>query len=216
MLPVSDASFKEKIEAIKHLILAEVNVKQIEYISDTSGLLVKKIKPNFKVLGKKVGAMMKDVAVAIPNLTSTDISKFEREGNFDLQLNGQKINLIAEDVEILSEDIPGWQVTSDGNITVALDISITEQLREEGIARELINRIQNIRKDKGFEVTDKIQISIKAHDAINSAISNNFTYICTEILATSLKIVENLEEEDRIAIEVDENIHTVTSIKKSM
>jgi isoleucyl-tRNA synthetase len=216
MLPVPDDSFKEKIEAIKHLILAEVNVKEIEYISDTSGLLVKKIKPNFKVLGKKVGAMMKDVAAAIPNLSPSDISKFESEGNFNLHLNGQKINLIAEDVEILSEDIPGWQVTSDGNITVALDTSISEQLREEGIARELINRIQNIRKDKGFEVTDKIQISIKAHDAINAAISNNFIYICTEILATSLKIVEHLEDEDTDVIEVDTNIRTLTSIKKSM
>ncbi|MEP7167774.1 MAG: class I tRNA ligase family protein, partial [Bacteroidota bacterium] len=215
LLPVPDESFREKIEAIKHLILAEVNVKQIEYISDTSGLLVKKIKPNFKVLGKKVGAMMKDVAAAIPNLSSGDISRFEKEGNFELQLKNQKINLVAEDVEILSEDIPGWQVTSDGNITVALDTSITEQLREEGIARELVNRIQNIRKDKGFEVTDKIQISIKAHDSINAAISNNFTYICTEILAASLKIVENLEDEDSIAIEVDDNIRTVTSIKKS-
>ena len=175
----------------------------------------KKIKPNFKVLGKKVGAMMKDVAAAIPNLSSGDISKFEKEGNFELQLNNQKINLVAEDVEILSEDIPGWQVTSDGNITVALDTSITEQLREEGIARELVNRIQNIRKDKGFEVTDKIDIKIKAHDAINAAISNNLTYICTEILAASLKVVENLEDEDSILIEVDDNIQTATSIKKS-
>ncbi|HKR03895.1 MAG TPA: isoleucine--tRNA ligase [Bacteroidia bacterium] len=215
LLPIPDNSFKKNVEAIKHLILAEVNVKQVEYISDTSGLLVKKIKPNFKVLGKKVGAMMKDVAAAIPGLSNDDIAKFEREGNFELQLKNQKINLVAEDVEILSEDIPGWQVTSDGNITVALDTSITEQLREEGIARELVNRIQNIRKDKGFEVTDKIQISIKAHDSINAAISNNFTYICTEILAASLKVVENLEDEDSIAIEVDDNIRTLTSIKKS-
>jgi len=215
MLPVADDLFKEKVEAIKHLILAEVNVKQIEYISDTSGLLVKKIKPNFKVLGKKVGALMKDVAAAVPALSQTDIAKFEKEGTFELKLKDQKIKLVAEDVEILSEDIPGWQVTSDGSITVALDTSITEQLREEGIARELVNRIQNIRKDKGFEVTDKIQISIKAHDSINKAISNNFTYICTEILAASLKIVENIEDEDSVAIEVDDNIRTLTSIKKS-
>jgi isoleucyl-tRNA synthetase len=215
LLPVPDNSFKEKAEAIKHLILAEVNVKQMEYISDTSGILVKKIKPNFKVLGKKAGALMKDVAAAIPALSQDDIATFEREGSFDLQLKDQKINLTIEDVEILSEDIPGWQVTSDGNITVALDTSISEQLREEGIARELVNRIQNIRKDKGFEVTDKIQIKIKAHDAINTAISNNLTYICTEILAASLKVVENLEDEDSILIEVDDNIQTVTSIKKS-
>ena len=137
---------------------------------------------------------MKDVAAAISKLSNEDIAKFEREGNFELQLKDQKINLFAEDVEILSEDIPGWQVTSDGNITVALDTSITEQLRKEGIARgPVVNRIQNIRKDKGFEVTDKIQIKIKAHDSINAAISNNFTYICTEILAASLKIVENLK-----------------------
>ncbi|MEO5570239.1 MAG: isoleucine--tRNA ligase [Bacteroidia bacterium] len=215
LLPVPYESFKEKVDAVKHLILAEVNVKQIEYISDTSGILVKKIKANFKVLGKKVGVLMKDVAAAIPNFSQDDISKFEKDGTFELKLKDQKINLIAEDVEILSEDIPGWQVTSDGNITVALDISISEQLREEGIARELVNRIQNIRKDKGFEVTDKIDIKIKAHDAINAAISNNLTYICTEILATSLKVVENLEGEDGILIAVDDDIQTTTSINKS-
>lgn len=215
LIPVSDHTIQSKIESLKDLILAEVNVKQIEFITDTSGLLVKKIKPNFKILGKKIGALMKDAAAEIGTLSQEDILKFEREENFELQLKEQKLNLIAEDVEILSEDIPGWQVTSQGNLTVALDTAVTEKLREEGIARELVNRIQNIRKEQGFKVTDKIQIKIKAHDAINKAISNNLTYICTEILATSLSVVDHLEDENGITIEVDENIQTVTSIQKS-
>lgn len=216
LLPVTDNAFQTKVEAIKHLILAEVNVKSIEYITDTTGLLVKKIKPNFKVLGKRAGALMKDTAAAIAQLNQNDIAKIEQTGTIDLTVNGKVMPLTTEDVEILSEDIPGWQVTSQGNLTVALDTTLSEALKEEGIARELVNRIQNIRKDKGFEVTDKIQISIQAHDAINRAITNNLTYICTEILAASLHVVDHLEDEDGITIEVDDNIRTITSIKKSL
>lgn len=215
LLPVLDSSFQLKVESVKHLILAEVNVKEIEYITDTSGILIKKIKPNFKVLGKKVGAMMKDVAIAIQNLSQDDILKFESVGTYELTVQNQKIGLLLDDVEILSEDIPGWQVTSQGNLTVALDVTINEKLREEGIAREIINRIQNIRKDKGFEVTDKIKIKIKAHEALNKAIFNNLTYICTEILATSLDIVDTIDSKDGIIIAVDDHIQTLTSIQKN-
>ncbi len=214
MLPVTDMIFQSQIDSVKDLILAEVNVKQINYIAGTAGILIKKVKPNFKVLGKKVGALMKETASAIGDLSQDEIMRFENEGRFELTLNGQKLSLIKEDVEILSEDIPGWQVTSLGNLTVALDTTITEKLREEGIARELINRIQHIRKDKGFAVTDKIEITIKSHPQINPAISDNFDYICSQILAASFLISDNLESQEQIPIEVDDTIHTLASIKK--
>lgn len=214
MLPVLDDAFQSKVESVKDLILAEVNVKQIEYISDTSGILVKKIKPNFKVLGKKVGGLMKDVAAAIANLKQEDIAKFEHDSTFILNLNNQSITLQLEDVEILSEDIPGWQVISEGKLTVALDITIDEKLREEGIAREFVNRIQNLRKDKGFEVTDKIDLKVKETASIKSSILNNKEYICAEILAASLEFVQNVLPEDAVNIEVDDDIHTLITIKK--
>ncbi len=215
LLPVSDETFRQKIESVKDLILAEVNVKQIEYITDTSGILVKKIKPNFKILGKKVGGMMKDVAVAIGNFKQEDIALFEQETTCNLTINNKSVTLQLEDVEILSEDIPGWQVISEGKLTVALDTSINEQLREEGIAREFVNRIQNLRKDKGFEVTDKIDLKVLNHAAIKTSILNNKVYICAEILATSLEFVDSLNDKDAINIEVDEDLQTTISIKKN-
>ncbi len=215
LIPVLDEKFQTKVESIKDLILAEVNVKQIEYISDTSGILVKKIKPNFKVLGKKVGALMKDVASAISNLKQDDIATFERDGKLDLMIINQPVTLQLEDVEILSEDIPGWEVASDGNLTIALDININEKLKEEGIAREFINRIQNLRKDKGFEVTDKIDLEVLNGSAIEASILNNKIYICAEILATSLEFVDSLNDKDAVNIEVDEDLKTTISIKKN-
>jgi len=212
---VLDEKFQTKVESIKDLILAEVNVKQIEYISDTSGILVKKVKPNFKVLGKKVGALMKEVASAIAGLKKEDIAMFEQEGKLDLIIINQPVTLSLEDVEILSEDIPGWEVASDGNLTVALDIHIDDKLREEGIAREFINRIQNLRKDKGFEVTDKIDLEVLNDSSIKDSILNNKIYICAEILATSLEFVDTLNDKDSVSIEVDEDIKTTISIKKN-
>ncbi len=215
LIPVLDEKFQIKVESIKDLILAEVNVKQIEYISDTSGILVKKIKPNFKVLGKKVGALMKDVASAVTNLKQEDIATFERDGKLDLMIINQPVTLQLEDVEILSEDIPGWEVASDGNLTIALDINIDEKLKEEGIAREFINRIQNLRKDKGFEVTDKIDLEVLNDSSIKDSILNNKIYICAEILATSLEFVDKLNDKDAINIEVDEDLKTTISIRKN-
>jgi len=214
LLPVFESGFQSKVESVKDLILAEVNVKEIQYITDTAGILVKKIKPNFKVLGKKVGGLMKDAAAAIGTFTQEDILKFESEGRFELKLKGQSIVLENEDVEILSEDIPGWKVASEGKLTVALDITITEKLREEGIAREFINRIQNIRKDKGFEVTDKIELKVQNHTSITASILNNKDYICAEILATSLDFTEILPAEDAVSVEVDEDTITLIKIKK--
>ncbi len=214
LLPVLNLSFQQKVEAVKPLILSEVNVKELEYITDTAGILVKKIKPNFKVLGKKVGGMMKEVAAAIQAFGQNEIAAFEKSGGHTLNLGGQAITLLPEDVEILSEDIPGWQVAVEGPLTVALDTAISEKLREEGIAREIVNRIQNLRKDKGFEVTDRISIKIQAHEAINKSISNNLNYICTEILASTLEMVDRIPEKDGDVLEVDDEIKTVTLINK--
>jgi len=214
LLPVMEKGFREKVESVRDLILAEVNVKDIEYITDTAGILVKKIKPNFKVLGKKVGAMMKDTSTAILGLDQEQIIEFEQKGQFTLEVAGKEIVLAIEDVEIISEDIPGWQVTSEGKLTVALDITLTEQLKEEGIAREFINRIQNLRKDKGFEVTDRIELKVLEHAGIQASLVNNKEYICAEILAASLEIVDRLDTEEAIEVAVDEEIQTSISIKK--
>ena len=186
--------FREKVESVRGLILAEVNVKHIEYITDTAGILVKKIKPNFKTLGKKVGALMKDTAAAITSMSQQDILRFEQEKEFSLQVAGQPVRLTEEDVEILSEDIPGWQVASEGKLTVALDITLTEGLKDEGIAREFINRVQNLRKDRGFEVTDRIDLKVLNHASIQRSLINNKDYICAEILAASLDFVDRLEK----------------------
>ena len=214
LLPVLEEGFREKVELVRDLILAEVNVKDIEYIHDTKGILTKKIKANFKVLGKKVGGLMKDVAAAISGFTQEDISRFEQEKQFSLEVGGQNVLLVPEDVEISSEDIPGWQVTSEGRLTVALDITITEQLKEEGIAREFINRVQNLRKDKGFEVTDRIDLKVLNHASIQPSLINNKDYICAEILAASLELVERLDGEDAVEVEVDDDILTRISITK--
>lgn len=214
LIPVTEENLREKIESVKPLILAEVNVKNIEFITDTTGILVKKIRPNFKVLGKKAGAMMKDLAAAISTLGQQEIATFEEEGQYVLDLAGKEFTLTGEDVSILSEDIPGWEVNTDGKLTIALDVNLTDALREEGIARELINRIQNMRKDKGFDVTDRIEVKIQKHDQITESVKNNLTYICSEILASSLILVDKIEESDSVMIEVDDQIKVLTSINK--
>jgi isoleucyl-tRNA synthetase len=214
LIPALDETLKHKLDAVKEMILSEVNVKEIEYITDTAGVLVKKIRPNFKVLGKKVGAKMKDVAANIETFTQQDIAIIESTGQFPIQLGAESYTLTLEDVEVLSEDIPGWQVATEGKLTVALDINITPMLREEGIARELINRIQNLRKDNAFDVTDKIAARIKRHDSINAAVSNNLRYICAEILATSLELVPEMNAGEGVLVDVDDNIQTFIAINK--
>ena len=214
LLPVPDSNFQSNVEAVRDLILAEVNVKTIEYITDTAGILVKKIRPNFKVLGKKVGGLMKDTAAAIGEMSQADILRLEQSGGYAMSVAGQQIALTMEDVEILSEDIPGWQVAAEGRITVALDVTITEELREEGIAREIINRIQNLRKDSQFEVTDRIEVQVQDHAEIRSAIQNNKEYICAEILATSLEMVPQLTTAGAIEVELDDTIQTRILIRK--
>ncbi|NOZ46578.1 MAG: isoleucine--tRNA ligase [Chlorobi bacterium] len=214
MIPILSKKMQEHIEAVKSLILSEVNVKEIEYISDTAGVLVKKIKPNFKTLGPKYGKTMKIIASKISAMTQENIVQFEKEGRFYFNNGEEKIELFKEDVEILSEDIPGLLVAHDGKLTVALDITITEELRQEGIAREFINRIQNFRKESGFDVIDKIMLSIQKHDLINEALNNNKNYICTEVLATSLELVDHINEKEGKQVEIDNNIKTLIKISK--
>ncbi len=196
LLPVLDESFEQQIEEVKDLILAEVNVKEIELVKDTTGLIKKKAKPNFKTLGKRLGKDMKQAAQVITNLTQAEINGIERSNQFPLSINGTTYDLTLEDFIITSEDIPGWFVASDGALTVALDVNITEELEAEGTARELVNRIQNIRKNNNFNVTDKISIKIEKHRSIQNAIQQFGDYIRAETLADDLDMQENVKGEE--------------------
>jgi isoleucyl-tRNA synthetase len=215
MIPVPDKHFKEKFEAVKDLILAEVNVKEVEYIDDTASILVKKIKPNFKTLGPRYGKMMKEISNAISVLTPQDIVAFENSGNHSFAINRQLIVLTTEDVEIISEDIPGWQVANDGKLTVALDITVSDELKYEGIAREFVNRIQNIRKENGFDVTDKITVLIEDHDFVREAINRHAEYIGSQTLATDVNLTDNFKGDDVKEVEVDEVVVKVSVTKNT-
>ncbi|HET8828291.1 MAG TPA: isoleucine--tRNA ligase, partial [Pelobium sp.] len=211
LLPVLDNEFQAKVEKVKELILSETNIKEIEYITDTAGIIKKKIKPNFKSLGKKLGKDMKVVGAQISAFSDAEIIEFEQKGSVTLNADANSYNILPEDVEIIAEDVPGWQVTNLGKLTVALDVNISKELKEEGIAREVINRLQNLRKDLGFDVTDKIEVVLKSDDLITNAVDNNLSYICAEILATSLKLSTNITEGQIIEIEGKE---ILTFIKK--
>ncbi|MBK0378053.1 isoleucine--tRNA ligase [Mucilaginibacter segetis] len=199
LLPILNKGFKDQIEKVKELILSETNIKDIEYITDTTGIVKKKIKPNFKALGAKVGKDMKDVAAIINAFGQEEIAKIETEGVVAI-LDG-KYSIQLTDVEITAEDVPGWQVANLGRLTVALDLTITTELKEEGISRELVNRVQNLRKEKGLEVTDKINVTISDHAYIHEAVQNNLSYICAEILADSLVLDSKLIEGDSVEID---------------
>jgi len=204
MIPVPDKSFRSKFEAVKDLVLTEVNVKEVEYIDDTASVLVKKIKPNFKTLGPRYGKLMKELGTIISGMTQKEIVSFEAIGSHSFTLNGQQITLTPEDVEIISEDIPGWQVANDGKLTVALDITVTDELRNEGIAREFVNRIQNIRKESGYDVTDKITVQIGDHEFVREAVKRHAGYIGSQTLATEVKLVSSLAGSDVKEVEIDE------------
>ncbi|MXV51096.1 isoleucine--tRNA ligase [Pedobacter sp. HMF7647] len=202
LLPVLDNSFHQKVETIKDLILSETNIKQIDYITDTSGIIKKKIKPNFKTLGKKVGKDMKAVGEAINAFSQENIQFLEAEGSIAILNNAYSIGL--EDVEIIAEDVPGWQVANLGKLTVALDVTITNELKQEGIAREVINRVQNLRKENGLEVTDKITVRTSNNPYIAEAVRNNLQYICAEILANSFELDDNLNQGNKVEIDGSE------------
>ncbi|MDO9341833.1 MAG: isoleucine--tRNA ligase, partial [Bacteroidales bacterium] len=204
MVPVPDKYFREKFEAVKDLVLAEVNVKEVEYIDDTASILVKKIKPNFKTLGPRYGKLMKEISNAISALTPQEIVSFENTGNHPVSINGQQIVLTTGDVEIISEDIPGWQVANDGKLTVALDITVSDDLRYEGIAREFVNRIQNIRKETGFDVTDKITVLIEDHDFVREAVTRHAAYIGSQTLATTVNLENSFTGNNVREVDIDE------------
>jgi isoleucyl-tRNA synthetase len=214
MVPMSDPVFMSRFESVKHLILNEVNVKELEYLKDTTGILVKKIRPNFKVLGPRYGRLMKDIARALDGFGQEDISCFESQGWWNLSAGGETIELLNEDVEISSEDIPGWLVANEGKLTVALDVNITQELKDEGIAREFVNRIQNIRKDSGFEVTDKIGVEIQDHDLIRGAVNQYRDYIAQQTLARSVTLVDRLVISEASAVEIEDNIITYVRVSK--
>jgi isoleucyl-tRNA synthetase len=195
LLPIIDVAFQPQVEAVKNLILAETNIKKIEYITDTTGFVTKKIKANFKTLGARLGKNMKAVSAFIETLTQQDIALIEKNKTFSLNIEGVTYNLTLEDIVLTSEDIPGWLVASDNDITVALDISLSEDLLAEGMARELVNRIQNIRKDRNFNVTDKIHVTFEPHPSILAAVDGYKSYICAETLATKLSVEARIEGE---------------------
>jgi isoleucyl-tRNA synthetase len=202
MIPVLDESDREDILAIQNLIISEVNVKEVELIDDASGILVKNIKPNFKVLGPKFGKEMRFVGAALQKFGQEEIAKLEKDGKISLEINGKFVDLAINEVEISSQDIEGWLVANQGSLTVALDVTLTDALTKEGIARELINRIQNIRKESGFEVTDKIQLSIEKNPLIESAVLDNESYIKTETLIEKLVFEEVLSK--GVVVEFDD------------
>ncbi|OKS88501.1 isoleucine--tRNA ligase [Mucilaginibacter polytrichastri] len=210
LLPVLDAKFQHQVDAVKELILTETNIKGIEYITDTAGFIKKKIKPNFKALGKKVGKDMKPVGDAINALDADAIALLENEGEIAI-LDG-KYTILVSEVEISAEDVPGWQVASLGKLTVALDVTITDELKQEGISRELINRIQNLRKSKDFEVTDKINVRLIEHPLISGAVKNNLSYICAEILADNVQFDSNLTNAETVVIDDVEIMIAISKI----
>jgi isoleucyl-tRNA synthetase len=210
LLPILDKNFEQQVDAVKELILSETNIKAIEYITDTAGFITRKIKPNFKALGQKVGKDMKAVAQAISEFTQEDIAKLDTEGQ--ISILDTKYSILLSDVEIIAEDVPGWQVANLGKLTVALDVTLTDELKQEGISRELINRIQNLRKNSGLEVTDKITVRLSNHPYINEAVKNNLAYICAEILAVDIQLDNALTEGETTVIDENEVIILISKV----
>jgi len=206
LIPILDEKVRNQIQSVEDIIMNEVNIKEIEYVDNTSGIIVKKAKPNFRKLGQQYGPRMKQLSVLIMNMDQETINDFEMKGEIELQLDGEPISLKEDDLLIQSEDIPGWLVATEGGITVALDINITEDLEKEGIARDIVNRVQNLRKDMGLEVQDKIKVQVENNDeTVIDSIKSNKDYICTETQALELEVVEKVADYR----ELDINQYTV-------
>ena len=188
MVPVLDEQQRADVEAVADLIKGEVNVKEIKLVGNDAGIIVKSLKPDFKKLGPKFGKSMKALAAKLTSLSQAEINQFEKDGQIVLDLDGQQATIELADVDIISEDIPGWLVANDGNLTVALDITVTEELRLEGIARELVNRIQNVRKSKNFDITDRITVTIVPDERTDAAVKAFGDYIARQVLATSITV----------------------------
>jgi isoleucyl-tRNA synthetase len=214
MIPVLHPTMKEQLEMVEHLIKAEVNIKEIEYIKDTDGVISKKLKPNFKLLGARLGAKMKAAGQMIVSMDSKAIAAFEEKGETSFTIDNEAVTILISEVEVLAEDIPGWTVAVKNGITVALDIQISPELEQEGHARELVNRVQNIRKDLGLALTDRIFVKLERRPALESAIIHFNNYICREILADSIELVPSLKEGTEI--DVNEELLKVEVTKKAM
>ncbi|MEO5945322.1 MAG: DUF5915 domain-containing protein, partial [Chitinophagaceae bacterium] len=212
LIPVMSASMKEQIQKVEDLIKAEVNVKEIEYLNPDNTFISKKIKPNFVALGKKLGAKMKTVSTALASFTQDDIALLEKEGQYSLPVDGEPVILQIADVDISSEDIPGWTVANKGNLTVALDITISSELAAEGNAREFVNRIQKIRKEGGFELTDRVKVTVSEADGLKESLTKYKDYICAEILADELEFSST--KIDGISIDINEVFLNVIVSKK--
>ncbi len=207
LLPILDDRFEAQVEAVKDLILSETNIKDIEYVKDSSGLLKKSAKPNFKTLGRRLGKQMKQAAAIISALSTEEINRIEQEGKYLLEIDGQVHELGPEDFDIRAEDIPGWLVASDGRLVVALDITLTDELLAEGMARELVNRIQNLRKQKGLEVTDHIKLQIEKKPELERTFKLFGDYICSETLADELELIEGLKDGEEVQLPDEIDLH---------
>lgn len=212
MVPVMSEAQKNSVEAMSALIKNEVNVKEIKFVGNDEGVLVKKVKPDFKKLGPKFGKIMKLLAAQITAMSQHDIIEFEKQGKFAFTVNGEEAVVELSDVEVISEDIPGWLVANEGSLTVALDITVSDELRREGIARELVNRIQNIRKSQGFEITDKIDVVVTPNAATDEAVREYADYIGRQVLAESVTIAE-IADADRTTLDMDEYPDLSASVK---
>ncbi len=206
MIPVVDEAQRENISAVKSLILNEVNVKELNFVDSASGILVKKVKPDFKKLGPRYGKIMKQLATYVQNMEQSDIHLLEKEGKFSFQIENQQVEITTDDVEIISEDIPGWLVGNEDKLTIALDITISDDLRKEGIARELVNRIQNLRKSKDFEITDRILVKVSSNLQFDEAIKDFSSYIQSQVLADDIQIVDSKLENE---IDIDDTPLTI-------
>lgn len=216
MIPYPNEDFRRRIEEMSKLILSEVNVKEIEFLDPDNDVLVKQIKPNFRTIGPRYGELMKQISSQINELGKEQITEYESTGKLTLHVDNQKVQLEEGDLEILPQDIPGWLVATERDLTVALDIQLTDQLVQEGIAREFVNRIQNLRKEEGLEVTDRIKLRIQSHEGVNSAINNNIRYICAETLADRLDLVEEIGNGGgKTEIEISNAIATTIQIEKA-
>ena len=216
MVPVLNQDQQAHIEAVKDLILSEVNVKEMKFVDNAAGILVKRVKPDFKKLGPRYGKIMKLLAAAIAAMSQPDIAEFEKNGSFTFDIDGQQATIEKGDVEVISEDIPGWLVANEGNLTVALDITVTDELRREGVARELVNRIQNIRKTSGFDITDKIDVYIASNEETDQAVKEYRDYMSRQVLANTFEIVDTLSGEGVSELDFDTfkvNIKIVKSVK---
>jgi isoleucyl-tRNA synthetase len=198
MVPATEEQQKH-IDAVKNLILHEVNVKELKFV-EGQGILVKKVKCNFRVMGKKFGKLMKSVAATVDALSQEQIAELETNGTFAINVEGQELTIESADVDIISEDIPGWLVSNDGNLTVALEVEVTDELLNDGMARELINRIQNIRKESGFEITDRINVIVSPNAEVEKSLTTFADYVKAQVLADSINIAAN----DGTEVEFDE------------